>query len=129
MADRIDEIMGTGGFEDPDIPPRPPKKLGQRINWQAPQAGLNIPIQHKQQSPDRFSMKRPELPKMDFAPDLDALLAQIKAEEALPPHKKNQAKISQLKQQAREMFKRNESDWVEMNADLLLPRIDENQDY
>lgn len=59
--------------------------------------------------------------------DLDALLARIKGEEALPPHKKNTARISALKRQALEMMKRLESRWVEWKADLLLPRIDESQ--
>lgn len=59
--------------------------------------------------------------------DLDALLDRIKAEEALPAHKKNAARINTLKRQALLLMKQMECLWVQRNADRLLPRLNEDQ--
>lgn len=116
------------GFEQPERR-KPIRSLGQRINWGAPQAELEVPIKQVSQHKDRMLINQPPV-ELNFMDDsaLQALVAQIKAEEAQPPHLKNQAKINALKQQAFEMMKRLESKWVQKSADKLLPRLNESQD-
>ena len=124
MAERIDEITGAGGSWS-DRPIRPSRM---RMQWKpgmtAEPVKINMP-----QNP-RFSLPRPapeEMPHELSDADIDALMAQIQAEEAQPPHKKNAARISTLKQQAMDMMKQLESRWVQLQADRLLPRLEEDQ--
>ena len=88
------------------------------------------PVKVKLSTNPRFSLPRPspeEMPHELGDADIDAIMAQIEAENALPPHKKNAAKISALKQQALDMMKQLESRWVQREADRLLPRLEEAQ--
>jgi hypothetical protein len=123
MANRIDEIMN----EFPEPEERPPVGPGaNRMKWNPAQPDA-VPINFNQTS--RFQLQRPEPaapPQFMAQGDLDAILDQIAAENALPPHKKNAAKINALKQQAQEIAKRLESLWVQKSADEMLPRIDED---
>jgi hypothetical protein len=111
---RINEYLGSEGWAD-ENPTRPSHE---RMQWKPPQPN------------PRFDLPGPaEKPELRYLSqqDLDALLDRIKAEEALPPHKKNAARIAALKKQAMEMMKRLESLWVQRQADKLLPRINEVQ--
>ncbi len=125
MADRINEILGTGGGGDwSDQPPIRPSRM--RMQWKPEQQGQ--PVKIKMPGNPRFNLPRPapgEMPTELGQNDIDALIARIRAEEKLPPHKKNAARITALKQQALDMMKQLESLWVQRNADRLLPRLEE----
>lgn len=54
------------------------------------------------------------------AADIDRLMAEIKAEEAKPPHQQNAARIAKLKADAMELM---QGESVKRQADRLLPRI------
>lgn len=121
VANRIDEISGTGGWPEGPTPPIGPGR--DRMKWQPGQAA---PVQKN----PRFNMPGPaEKPQLTYMKpvDLDTILDQIKSEMDLPPHKKNAARINALKQQAQEIARRLESQWVQQNADAMLPRLDEDQ--
>lgn len=126
MADRIDEIMGAGGGEWSEQPPLRPSSA--RMHWKPGMKGETAEI--KLPDNTRFGLPRPapeEMPHELGDADIDAIMAQIKAEDELPPHKKNAAKIFALKQQALDMMRQQESQWVQSEADRLLPRLDEAQ--
>lgn len=92
-----------------------------------PGAGLEVPIrQHLPFQKARFNLPRPEMEPMRFAgaADIDALMAEIKAEEAKPPHQQNAAKLTRLKADAMELMSQEESRQVQRMADRLLPRLE-----
>lgn len=115
MAKRIDEIMS----EFPEPPQRPVGPGAGRMGWN-PEAPNAVPIQ--KMNTGRFSLPA-EKPDMVYASqqDLDTLIAQIRAEEQLPPHKINQARIASLKREAMELMGQMESAWIQQHADKLLP--------
>jgi hypothetical protein len=130
MADRIDEIMGSGDWPDKPTPPVGPGR--RRLTWkpggpaQMPKEAQPVKINKN----PRFDVPGPaEKPQLNYLQqgDLDALLDQIKAEEDQPPHMKNSARIAAMRQQAMELMRRLESKWVQRNADRMLPRLQENQ--
>jgi len=126
MADRINEIMGTGGGEWSDRPPLRPSSA--RMHWKPGMKGETTKIKLPQNP--RFNLPRPapgEMPTELGQGDIDALIARIRAEEEQPPHKKNAARITALKQQAMDMMRQLESKWVQSEADRLLPRLEETQ--
>ena len=121
MARLINEILGMGGeTENPMKPIRPSRA---RMQWK-PDMTDKLKSRHP-----RFNIPGPaERPEVRYfnQTDLDALIERIRAEEAQPPHKKNAALIGALKQQALQMMRELESQWVQRSADKLLPRLDEN---
>lgn len=135
MAKRIDEIIDMGG--EPEERRRPTGPGAGRMAW-SPENPNNVSINRgsiqantPMRQTGRFAFPAPqEKPQLNYMGqnDLDAILDQISAEEALPPHKKNAAKIGALKQQAQEIARRLESLWVQHHADLALPRLDEDQE-
>ncbi len=113
-----------------------------------PAAAHVTPINQQPENPrfgwkpgDQGSSQRPVNPRFQWKPegggavekpsmnymgrgDVDAIMQQIKAEEALPPHKQNAAKISQLKAEAMRMMSREESRRIQRQADRLIPRVE-----
>jgi hypothetical protein len=123
---RINEIMDLGGTGEASEEPIRPSH--QRMQWQP--GAASVPIKIKPQGTSRFDLPRPNASEMPVAAnrgDLDALIARIRAEEQLPPHKKNAARIAGLKQQAMELMQQEESLWVQRQANRLLPRLEEDQ--
>lgn len=123
MAKRIDEISGEG-LPAPQ-PPRGPTKP--RMHWSPDHAFT--PKVNVKPAGSRLVPGSDQLPPLRYLDqqDLDALLDRIKAEEALPAHKKNAARINTLKRQALLLMKQMECLWVQRNADRLLPRLNEDQ--
>lgn len=77
-----------------------------------------VPAGHK----SRFTLPKPQMEPMRFAgtADIDRLMAEIKAEEAKPPHQQNAARIARLKADAMELM---QGESIKRQADRLLPRI------
>lgn len=120
---RIDEI--AGGSDWPGGPTPPVNPSAGRMKW-SPDKPQTVRLG----KPDRFNLPEPRpKPTVRYLgrQDLDALLDRIKAEENQPPHKRNEARIAELKRQAQAMMGEMESVWVQSSADKLLPRLDEAQ--
>jgi len=115
-----------------DLLDRPPTVAPHVSNVQPVRGGLEepgtaVPIRQK----SRFDLPKPQMEPMRFAgaADIDRLMAEIKAEEAKPPHQQNAAKIAQLKADAMELMSQEESQRVQRMADRLIPRVDEVKIY
>ena len=55
--------------------------------------------------------------------DIDMILQMIRDEQALPPHKQNAARLSQLKAEALRMMGQEESLKIQRAADCLIPAV------
>ncbi|MBV5345856.1 MAG: hypothetical protein JZU63_10260 [Rhodoferax sp.] len=92
------------------------------------EAGGTVPITQRNPSQlggqGRYPLGKPDLGGSMMTPgDVDSIIQQIRAEQALPPHKQNSAKIAQLKAEATRMMAQEESLRIQRRADQLLPRV------
>jgi hypothetical protein len=121
MTKRIQEILDLNGLGGASEEPLRPSRA--RMQWKPDMENGPVPIKTQ---PSRFDLPKPsaeEMPTEMGQSDIDALIARIRAEEQQPPHKKNAARIADLKRQAMDLMRQSESAWVQYRADRLLPRL------
>jgi hypothetical protein len=89
-------------------------KHGMRFHWRPPEEPV---------APGEVQRPRGgpvNLEPMTSSADLQRIIQALRAEEAKPPHQRNEAAIARLRAEANELLSTEESLWVQRQADRLL---------
>lgn len=93
----------------------------------SPEAAQTVPIYQRPSRPQRFdpgALGAPNLGPPATTADYQQVIQALRAEEAKPPHQRNEAAIARLKAELQRSMGQEEALWVQSAADRLLPRLE-----